>query len=61
MMTSELENPMAIGDYYEEAKVYAYCDECGEAIYEGDWFHIIGHGDEALKVCDQCCRRKVAE
>lgn len=33
---NELENPMVIGDYYEQPHFYGTCDECGKYIYGGD-------------------------
>lgn len=60
-MRNELENPMVVGDYYEQPKIYDACAECGGPIYEGDWFHIVGRGLNAMKVCDECSSREVAQ
>lgn len=57
----DLENPMVVGDYYEQVKVYCSCDNCGKPIYEGDTFHLIGRGAyHCDKVCEECHKKKVA-
>lgn len=60
MRNNDLENPMVVGEYYEQPKIYAVCAECGGVIYEGDYFHIIGRGAGATKVCENCTERKEA-
>ena len=57
----EVENPLLSGDYYEQPKIYAVCDECGGIIYEGDYFHIVGNGAGIQKICEACCKREVAQ
>lgn len=61
-MRDDLENPMVVGDYYSQLKLYAVCAECGSPIYEGDFFHIIGKkGSSSItKICDDCHQRKMA-
>ena len=59
----DLENPMVIGDYYEQLRLVATCNECGKPIYEGDRYHVIGkHGSTvSLRVCDDCHQTVRAE
>lgn len=48
-----IENGWLRDDYEEEEIVKYYCDECGEPIYEGDYYYTFG-GD---KVCEQCIEK----
>lgn len=61
-MRDDLENPMVVGDYYEQLRLVATCNECGKPIYEGDRYHLIGkHGTTiSLRVCDDCHRAEWA-
>lgn len=60
MNDRDLENPMVIGDYYEQPRIYATCAECGAIIYEGDIFHLIGRGSSCQKICSDCHKTKEA-
>lgn len=62
MNDRDLENPMVIGDYYEPAQIYAFCDECGNPIYEGDPIHVIRERDSShrMQFCSECHQRVVA-
>jgi hypothetical protein len=58
MMWKELENPMVVGEYYTQPKIYAVCAECGGIIYEGEYFHLVGSGGDCRKVCNKCVSGK---
>lgn len=62
-MRDDLENPMAVGEYYQQERFYAACDECGRPIYEGESFHLIRKKDgyHKMQFCSDCHHRMVAD
>lgn len=47
-MRDELENPMAVGDYYD------VCSRCGALLASGSWYHTYGIGRKRRCLCADC-------
>ena len=50
MRDLEIPNGMTLGEYGEAPEVFALCEECGETIYAGELYQVIG----GAPVCERC-------